>query len=242
MTLENDVVEILKYSLPLIGVVIGWALMQIGEWFKVAREDRRKIKKTIFFLLEVRHHLNLFTGDEEGISKYISILRKKASFLPKEVSDDQIAAAISMGIKGVIKERPLITEDDLKNLTLNYSKSVDSLSEIDPFLAFRLYGRNNVHEILKELAQRMKVSVVQFGDPKHQGEIDKAIDKIGPSVVRGLLADLEEIVLQLAKKIDRKTFNTAKRRLSMPMTKERQKELEKFVEKIVKGMLETTPQ
>jgi hypothetical protein len=58
--------DVLKYSFPLIGVFIGWLLTQLSERFKVVREDKRRIKKAIYYLLEVRHHLGFFRWRRKG--------------------------------------------------------------------------------------------------------------------------------------------------------------------------------
>ena len=228
--------DVLKYSFPLLGVFVGWLLTQLGERFKVVREDKRRIKKTIYYLLEVRHHLGFFAGDEQGIS-YVAVLRNKFSaFFPKDLTDE-IVAALSLFLKNVLKENPLITEDDLRNLSINYARSIESLSEIDPILAFRLHGRQNIQLVLKNLAERMKVSVAQLtNNPNDVNEVDNAIEKIGPNVINELLDDLDEIILSLAKKIDRKTYHDAKRRLGVTMSMEQQKQLEKFIEKMLHGM------
>ena len=232
--------EILKYSLPLLGVVIGWFLSQLGEQFKVLREDKRRIKKTIFYLLEVRHHLAILIDVDKSLRKYISILRKKfPRMFPITVSDDEIVSIISIFLNGVLQGRPLITEDDLKNLNSNYTKSIESLSEIDPILAFRLYGRQNVQPMLKDFAQRMKGSVSQLNNnPNDAAEVDKVFEKISPSVLNELLGDLNEIILSLAKKIDRKTYKESKHRLAF--TKETfTKDQELFLEKIVNQFMPT---
>jgi len=206
--------------------------------FKVAREDKRRIKKTIFYLLEVRHHLALFAGEEHGIKRYVTILRNKFStFFPKNVTDDQIHAAVSLILKDILKEKPLITDDDLENLSTNYSKSVEGLSEIDPILAFRLHGRQNIQLVLKDFTERTRVSVAkQSNNPTDVSEFDSAFDKIGPNVITALLDDLDEIILSLAKKIDRRTYRDAKRRVSATMSIQQQKQLLKFAEKILSGM------
>jgi len=228
--------DILKYSFPLLGVFIGWLLTQFGERFKVLREDKRRIKKTIFYLLEVHHHLKLFAGEEHGIRRYVTLLRNKFPvFFPKSVTDDQIVEAALLVLKDVIKEKPLITDDDLKNLSINYAKSIDSLSEIDPILAFRLHGRQNIQLVLKEFAERMKASVSQMGsNPNDLSEIDKAIDKMGPHVIDELLGDLEEIILSFAKRTDRKIYRETKRRFGPTMSVQNLKQLVKLTEKMLR--------
>ncbi|HNP07153.1 MAG TPA: hypothetical protein PKN99_05985, partial [Cyclobacteriaceae bacterium] len=60
--------EIIKYLLPVFGVVVGWMLSQLGEKNKAIREDKRRLKKTLYYLLEIRYHLKLFETDDETIN------------------------------------------------------------------------------------------------------------------------------------------------------------------------------
>lgn len=48
--------EWIKTILPLIGVALGWLRSERGKIFADKRQDKRKLKKLLFFLLELRYH------------------------------------------------------------------------------------------------------------------------------------------------------------------------------------------
>ncbi len=39
----------------LVGIVIGWILTQLAQWYKGRKEDNRLRKEVLYYLLEIRY-------------------------------------------------------------------------------------------------------------------------------------------------------------------------------------------
>lgn len=74
--------EWIKTILPLIGVALGWLLSERGKIFADKRQDKRKLKKLLFFLLELRNHFARELSNELDLDKYINILKSKMALKP----------------------------------------------------------------------------------------------------------------------------------------------------------------
>jgi hypothetical protein len=206
--------EILRYITPLLGVVVGWLLAQLAEKSKAAREDKPKLKRTIFYLLEVRHQLSFYSIPDHQFNTYLSLIKKK--FKPLEafrnVDESQYKMIISAFLKAIVADKPLIPERQIENLHINFLKCIENLSEIDPIVAFRLHGRQNVPELIKDFIERSKIPIAEITkDVKDVEELTAALKEIEPNVITSVVQDLDLVLLKLAKKVDRRTFKQTKK-------------------------------
>ncbi|SHG77176.1 hypothetical protein SAMN04488109_1766 [Chryseolinea serpens] len=228
--------ELLKQYLPVVTLMIGWALSQLSDFFKVNREDRRRIKKTIFYLLEVRHQLGFLTGIHKTFKANTPFLRKKlATQLPSDISDEQFFQAISPLLTLIAKNRSILPEEDLRALSSNYSKTVEGLSEIDPVLAYRLQGRQGIQNLLNNLSETTKQSISQLtGELGEGGQFDKAMQTVSPKVISEMVNDLQDIIFQLSKKVDRPTRSATRKLLAKSENRELEnRSFEEFMNKIL---------
>lgn len=232
-------IELLKGFLPILGVIVGWILSQLTEKMKASREDTRKLKKTLFYLLELRHQLSFYVSNEEHIDIYISLIKEKFSHLEsvKALDEPQVKQLLVQLIQGIVKEIPLISPQEMEELNRNFMKTIDSLSEVDPILAFRLSGRQNVKNLLNEIRERSRVSVLELTkNVSDVGELDSAFQKIEPNLLKGSLGDLDEILVEIARAVGRKTAKKTKARISDKKTEKERKDIERFLEKMLKGL------
>jgi hypothetical protein len=234
-------IEILKYAFPLIGVCIGWILTQLTEKNKAAREDKRKVKKTLYYLLEVRYQLSLYCLEEAEIGMYLTIVKKKFSHYSdiSQLDDAVFKAVIEALLKQIIGEKPLLTDSEIQNLNANYLKCIDTLSEVDPILAFKLDGRQNIKTLLKEAIERTKgLQLSELTQNQNDVEhISEVFSKLEPNLLKQVLLDIEDIMLSLAKKVDSKTHKGMQARLATKRTPQEMAELEKTVDNLFAGLL-----
>jgi hypothetical protein len=234
-------IEVSKYSFPLLGVAVGWLLAQLAERSKIARDDRKKIKRAIYYLLEVRHQLSLYCIREDELSTYYHLVKKKFSNYTEvlQMEEVQFKTTINKLLKTIIGEKPLDSRADIEKLNDNYAKCVDTLSEIDPIVAFRLHGRQNVKELLKEAIYRangpMPYDTIEGS--LDVGEISTVFSKLEPNVLRESIADLDEIILVLASMAGKKTFKDTRARLKGKRTSKEMADLGRTIENLFAGLL-----
>jgi hypothetical protein len=203
--------EALKTVLPLVGVFVGWLFSQKSERNRLLREDNKRLNKTIFFLLELRYQLSLYSDREREVLTYVNTFHRKLQQLPGFENVKQADyEPYMMEMINEILSKPIIADSDISKLNTNYTSCVENLSEIDPVLAYRLHGRQNFKEILDQFLNRAKESITHLTD-KHQAsetdlyELNKGMASLEPNLLKELEKDVEEILLDLAKRVDKKT-------------------------------------
>jgi hypothetical protein len=234
-------IEILKYAFPLVGVCIGWLLTQLAEKNKAVREDKRKIKRTIYYLLEVRHQLSLYSLQEAEVEMYLTVIKNKFSHYSdiSQLDNSLLKTFTEALLKRIVGEKPLVTDGEIQNLNANYLKCIDTLSEVDPILAFRLHGQQNIKTLLKEVIERTKG--VQFSEiTQNRNDIEhisSMFSKLEPNLLKQALFNIEDIMTSLAKKVNRKTYKDIQARIATKSTQKEVADVEKKVDTLFAGLL-----
>jgi hypothetical protein len=186
--------------------VITWFLLKKSEKDKLIGEDKRKLKKTLFYLLDIKHEMTVYKRAFEY--KSIAIKYMKAKYEIFASLDD---AMFDKMIDGVLEMTKTIkTTSDKENETIgdNFWRSVENLSEIDPLLAFRLSGKNKIGGVIKELMDVYKDSTNELiNDPN---VVNKALKLFEPKILDEALTALNEVIIEIAVQIDKKTLNEVK--------------------------------
>lgn len=143
--------EWIKAILPLIGVTIGWYLSERGKIFADKRQDKRKLKKLLFFLLELRYHFAREHSNELDLDKYVNILKSK---IAQKLGIDENEPDFNLGLKDLkpfleqLNSKIKTQEDKFKYLAENIDIILIELAEIFPILAYELSGKHNIKERL----------------------------------------------------------------------------------------------
>jgi hypothetical protein len=179
--------EWLKIIAPLIGVAIGWALSEYGKIWADQKQDKKKIKKLIFFLLELRFQIVKSLVDENEIFKYLKTAR----------DIKQLGSMLKSQIKSFSEK-----EFEVEYLEKNIDQAVLELSEVYPVFAYELNGQYKIKDRLNRL-------------DKYLGDVEELVrqmpfdfkDWIQPKITKDLINDIDLNLRKLAKRIDRKTVN-----------------------------------
>lgn len=233
------VVEIIKYLLPVFAVAIGWMLSQLGERNKWIREDKRKLKRTLFYLLEIRYHLKLFEIDDESIDTLYSMIKDKLGRLKEvqELSKENFKLVVGFFIGGLKNNKPQVIQRDVESLNKTFVQCIDTLSEVDPLLAFRLKGKENIQQTLKEALEGTKSSILEYvRDANDVSELQKAVQHFEPKILSETLRDLEAIMLDVANQIGKSTLRQTKKKIASQSLKRNDSEIEGILDRIMEGM------
>ena len=231
--------EWIKMILPFIGVVLGWLLSESGKIFADRRQDKRKLKKLLFFLLELRYHFAKELSNEIELDKYLVLLENKVATkfgVSKDDPDFHLESNIS---KPVIKE--LISknsnqDDKFEYLAENIDKILIELAEIFPILAYELNGQHNIKERIskvdkyindvKSMTDEMPFDIKQWINPKLTAE---------------LLANLDSSIKRIAKKIDKETWKMVKSKISAMQFEDDVQEFEIWIDEYLDKVIENMP-
>lgn len=229
--------EWIKSILPLLGVFLGWGLAESGKIFTDKRQDKRKLKKLLFYLLELRFHFSKELSIEVDLQDFIT--KFKTKFLDKFGISDNIEE-LDFGfdlINPLIKElisKSKGSDNKIDFLISNIDNVLNDLSEILPILAYELSGQQNIKERLSK--------VDNYFEKIHEytNEIPFDIkDWIQPKLTTDLLKEIDESIVKIAEKIDKKTKNEALNKIVKMDFKGSNDDLEKIVDEYLTKIQET---
>lgn len=230
--------EWIKTVLPLVGVALGWLLAESGKIFADKRQDKRKLKKLLFFLMELRWRFAKELSVELDLDKYLVILKNKVS---ERFGVDINNAEFNLGIeawKPVIQKlwsKSNCHEENFQYLSENIDKVLIDLAEIFPILAYELNGQHNIKERINRLNSYF--SEVESTINEMPFDIKKWIN---PKLTKDLLVDLDKSIEKVAKLIDKQTLETAKVKIAKMNFKEDDNEinivLDEYFDKVVENI------
>lgn len=189
-----------KQILPIIGVVIGWLLAESGKISATKRLDKRKLKKLLFFLLELRYHFSKELFFEERLNKYIFIFRTEAE---KKFNINITTNDTRMLIDTI---RPLVEDFLTKNnhnasyeyLKENIDEVLLELAEVFPLLAYELSGNNNIKGRLAGANSYLDKVINIAGETPFDFK-----EWINPKLTQSLLSELDTSIELVSMKIGR---------------------------------------
>ncbi len=218
----------IRYFGPLIGVFIGWLLTRKNDKDKLVREDKRKLKRTLKTLLDLRYEINLVRRDEDFINIYVETVKTKFGELG-QLDTEQTNRIIDL-LKKMIEEAGLtITKQTSKTTKENFEKAVDNLSEIDPILAYRLSGKQNIQEFFGEWEEISKKSLDEWMTDKD--EVKNMIQHFRPKLLNEAITDLDSVLIEIATQIDSGTLSKTNEIIAEKDIYEKQIEIHQFVER-----------
>jgi hypothetical protein len=231
--------EWIKTILPLLGVVLGWVLSEKGKLFADKRQDTRKLKKLLFFLLELRFHFYKELNMELVLDKYTVILSNKiADKLGLDRDDPEFK-------KGIASWRPALIELISKNktpddkyiyLSENIDKILIELAEIYPILAYELNGQHNIKDRLNNASK-------YFSDL--QSTVEQAPFDIqqwmNPKLTQDLLNDLDESIRRIAIQVDKLALKLSNEKISGMVFENNQEEIDILIDEYMEKVQEILP-
>jgi hypothetical protein len=229
--------EWIKSLLPLLGVFLGWGLAESGKIFTDKRQDKRKLKKLLFYLLELRFHFSKELSIEIDIQDFMDQFKLK--FINKfGISDHVEESNLEFDLANpLIKE--LISKSKGKDnkidfLTSNIDDILNDLSEILPILAYELSGQHNIKERLLKLDNYLDEIV----ENSTKMPFDMK-DWIQPKLTTDLLKEIDESIEKIAQRIDKKTKREALKKIAKMDYKGDNDELDKIVDEYLTKIQES---
>lgn len=222
-----------------IGVIIGWLLARKSEQDREAKADKKKLKRTLFFLLEIRHQIVSSHLEEDTIDLVVETLKSK---IPATDFPDTAHFKIFLTrlFNNLINSDILLDEEaERKSLKESFRTVVETLSEIDPLLAYRLNGKQNIKEAINkiELASRTTLAdlVKEFAHPGSDPsvEVNQLLSNFTPQFLKDAIVELESITLEVGKRIDKKVLLATQQKLQAKLPIQNRGEIEQQVDKML---------
>lgn len=223
--------EWIKIIAPLIGVVLGWGLSEKAKLWADRRNDKRKLKRLLFYILELRFH---FTR-ELNVHKEIEIFIDSATNRLKSEFGNEVELGVNLYKPFIMEILQSNFGDDnqLDFLEENIDTVIVDLSEVFPVFAYELSGQHRIKERLNKsdnyltelegLAEGMPFDLKNWLQPK---------------ITKDLLKDLDENLSRIAIKIDKKTAKEVKTKI-MAMDNRDNSDVEGILEEYINKVKES---
>jgi len=186
--------------LPVVTLILGWGISEFGKFSTERKNNTKKFKKLLFNLLELRWLLKREIDLNNDITLYIERLKQKIS---AEFGEDAFGDTEVNMIKPMITEilkSKIVQPNKIKEIEINIDSTINELAEIYPVFAYELSGRYKIKERLEGVESYFnEVSEFIEDMPKELTEW------IQPKLSDELFEELNEYILEIAKKINRKT-------------------------------------
>ncbi len=222
------------FIFSVVGIVFGWTLNQLGQWFRTRQEDKKNLKIVLFNLLET-----YFVFIRSDLDKYVQKITVKVhSKIPLNEQTEEAKTLIQTLYSGIMTN--YLKPDLLKEIKIvqeNYQNSIKTLAAIDPLTAYYLSGRTNILETFDTIEGLFVNVKEQF--PNEQYEIQlgasQALNIIKPDIFKETLVDFENDIKKIAWKINPyvwfKSIRAIKR-LKVNTNEKLDKEIDKLFDKL----------
>jgi len=186
----NIFLEILQYVGPFIGVFIGWFLSQRSEKKKIQYDERKKVNHTLFLLLEIRHELTNILKDDKFLRTYIDKVKEKLNVEEPTAEENLMLKGFMQNLKNTMK-----SDNNTDNLENQFLSCVRNLSEINPLLAYRISGKQDLRKFIENWENQSKqvLSLEDFNQTEYM------LEHFKPKVINELETDLNDIIINVAK-------------------------------------------
>lgn len=178
-------IEILKYIGPFIGVLIGWFLSRKSEKDKIKYDEQKRVKRILFILLEIRNELLQSKKMDKYLRIYIDKVKVKFNIDESENID---SSELKLFLKGLLMK--VNGENNHFDLNNQFNECVDNLSEIDPFLAYRINGKQNIRSFIENWENETKKVL----ESENINEVENMLNHFRPKLVDEIQNDLSEII------------------------------------------------
>jgi len=189
--------------IAIVGVGVGWGLTELSNYIGTKRTDKRKLKRLLFFLLELRYYVSKEISFTKSIEKYVTHAMTKLSELIGETLEYEVEM-----FKPLFEHLLKTADTDNQKYTYlenNIDDVIVELAEVLPLLAYNLNGRHNIKSRLKK-SERY---IAQLEETIADSEVDFDFRSfIEPLLEDELLKDIDNSIEIIAGLISRKTYRS----------------------------------
>lgn len=217
--------NIIDKFLPILGVAIGWGLSEFSKSILDRKNDKRKFKKLLFNLLELRWLLKREVNLIQDISVYLEKLKSKLEIEFGKESNGELDFFKPI-ITEILKEK-IVDPVKIKLMESNLDITILELSEIYPVFAYELSDRYKIKEKLEKA-------------DKYFEEVSSYIENfpidikewIQPKLSEELIDELDKYILAIARKIGWRTKKNIKNKLR-PFSNNNDEEMDKLIDEYI---------
>jgi hypothetical protein len=195
-------------TIPLSVAALAWALNQFSAVLTSWLADRRILKETLYFLLELRHSFKVVLALRDPAKytqMYADALQRRLPGIVLDSTDQaQLTDAIGQVLRGI--EVRMIAESGLQE---GYAAALLKLSSVDPINAYRLRGKDSLLSFVGELNEHTQEVIGQQAhlraNPERQQRMLQTAKLVQPHtdtlLIKAGLEEIEQVLIEIAQKI-----------------------------------------
>jgi len=197
---------IFEKLIPVLSIIIGWFLGVANQRFTYSRQDKIKLKRLLYNLMELRYWIEKEIKLDHQLTMildlYIVELQKQ---LP--LPSDQLPAMKTM-MTGIIRKQFLV-QPKLPDLENSIANIIKELAEVDPVFAFELTGKFHVTEKITMIQSYLEEVEVPEGEDSTAK--DRLLENVlRPQIMDDVIKQLDDYISTIAGMIGRKTLKKVK--------------------------------
>lgn len=225
----------------LVSIIIGWFLNELSYHFRARGEKEKQLKEVLFNLLEIWYLIKFIDVDfiKAAIEIYISRLNDK---FPEIQNNKEVANMLEPLLHQMLQELvPPIVPQNIEKMKERYQCTIDSLSKVDPLMAYRLSNNPEIYNYLSSLDDRLEKmkSVITNLDMTVDKNKLASITTFKSIIAKKMISILEEDISAISAKIDILTWIRTKRKLKTNNNyyKEVSKKIDEILDNLRKAIL-----
>lgn len=189
--------------ISLVAVAMGWGLSEYGKFWEEKRQDKKKLKRLLFFLLELRFQMTRDLAAEKEITKYLAQVRTELGKDFEAIPDLEFNQ-LKLLLSDVLKNAFPIADVDgrIEYLEKNIDQTILELAEVYPVFAYELNGQYNIKE-------RQSKFNKYFDEVEHlikEAPFDIQ-EWLQPIVNEDMFTNFDENLIKIAEKISKQMKN-----------------------------------
>ncbi len=217
--------EWINTVITLLAVLLGWGLGELTGHFNTKKDRKKKLRRLLYFFLELRYFLANKSRKDKVLEKYLEIFFKKIKHrfgVEKEnIGNTNISEFINT-MKTFFADESEVKEYDY--LVNNIDSAIIELAEYKPILAYELSGPHKVKEKLENVENFLNYYKNDLNEMPFDYEV-----WLRSKVDANILSPINESITAIAQKIGRKTNSTLKEKL-VDFQDENYEDLEKLID------------
>ncbi|RPD43749.1 hypothetical protein DNI29_23095 [Hymenobacter sediminis] len=225
--------QILPVAGTLLGTLVGGALTHLLAWRNSQQADKRILRECLYPLLEV-YALLMQAGQLRTFCR--ELLTELKEHFPDtfpastvELEDEKLLEFMSQLLL------PRLTQE-MQQVKESFDASLLKLASVDPISAHRLQGKESVISTVRDYTASLTEKIVEVAKPEEQISAAAALPVLYTFLEQAMVVHavkrVEEIVVRIAKRIDKQTLQEAQQVMvrNQAKTTERKQEIQNFIQ------------
>jgi len=222
----------LEFITSPINTFFNWGLSKLNRNAEHKHEERTKLKRLLYCLLELRNWLQKEVFLDEQIGQFMTLYEREIA-LEWPGGDVLLRSKRPLIIKLI--KKAIFSVDKYTATSSKIQNTLAELSEINPLFAHELSDIYNITEKLDMLKTYMDAAMAELEDPLEEGSFIME-DVLRPQLVNDVFVQIQVHTQEVAKMIDHKIYEEVKLKSRAAIAPIDENDFRRFMSPILKKL------